>query len=52
MYVEFWWGNLKTRDHLEDLGLDGRILTFKSLAVSFRTNRFNIPNFYMALSLL
>ena len=21
-----WWGNLKERDHLEDLGLDGRIL--------------------------
>ena len=27
-------------------------LTFKSLAVSFLTNRFNIQNFYMALSLL
>ena len=27
------------------------ILTFKSLAVSFLTNRFNIQNFYMALSL-
>ena len=27
-------------------------LTFKNLAVSFRTDRFNIPNFYMALSLL
>jgi hypothetical protein len=22
----FGWGNLKTRDHLEDLGIDGRIL--------------------------
>jgi len=22
----FWWGNLEERDHLEDLGLDGRII--------------------------
>jgi len=22
----FWWGNLKGRDHLEDLGVDGRII--------------------------
>jgi len=24
MHVEFWLGNLKERDHLEDLGVDGR----------------------------
>jgi hypothetical protein len=24
--VEFWWGNLKERDYLNDLGTDGRIL--------------------------
>jgi hypothetical protein len=23
---EFWWGNLRERDHLEDLGVDGRII--------------------------
>jgi len=23
---EGWWGDLKERDYLEDLGLDGRIL--------------------------
>jgi hypothetical protein len=22
----FWWGNLRERDHLEDLDVDGRIL--------------------------
>jgi len=30
MYTGFWWVNLKDRDHLEDLDLDGRIiLTFE-----------------------
>jgi hypothetical protein len=24
MYREFWWGNLKERDYLEDPGVDGR----------------------------
>jgi hypothetical protein len=22
----FWWGNLRERDHLEDLGADGRTI--------------------------
>jgi len=22
----FWWGNLRVRDHLEGLGVDGRII--------------------------
>ena len=22
----FWWGDLRKRDHLEDLGIDGRII--------------------------
>ena len=26
MYTGFWWGNLRERDHLEDLGVDGRII--------------------------
>jgi len=25
-YTGFWWGNLRKRDHLEDQGLDARII--------------------------
>jgi hypothetical protein len=25
-YTGFWWGNLRERDHVVDLGVDGRIL--------------------------
>jgi len=25
-YNEFWWGNLRVRDHLGDPGVDGRII--------------------------
>jgi hypothetical protein len=24
VHTGFWWGNLNERDHLEDLGVDGR----------------------------
>jgi hypothetical protein len=26
MYAGFWWGNLRERDHLEESGMDGRII--------------------------
>jgi len=25
-YTRFWWGNLRERNHLEDTGVDGRII--------------------------
>jgi len=26
IYTRFWWGNLRERAHLEDSGVDGRII--------------------------
>jgi hypothetical protein len=26
LYTGFWWGNLREKDHLEDPGLEGRII--------------------------
>jgi len=26
VHTEFWWWDLRERDHLEDLGIDGSIL--------------------------
>jgi hypothetical protein len=26
VYAGFWWGNLRGRNHLEDRGVDGRII--------------------------
>jgi hypothetical protein len=26
VHIVFWWGELRESDHLEDLGIDGRII--------------------------
>jgi hypothetical protein len=26
VHTEFWWGDLREKDYLEDLGIDGRII--------------------------
>jgi len=26
MYTGFWWGNLRERDNLEDLSVDGKVI--------------------------
>ena len=26
MHTGFWWGNLRERDHLESLSIDGRVV--------------------------
>jgi hypothetical protein len=39
-HQSIWWGNLRERDHLEDPGLDGRIIvrwTFRKWDVGART---------------
>jgi len=26
VYIGFWWGNLRDRDHLEDPGAEGKLI--------------------------
>jgi hypothetical protein len=28
VHIAFWWGNLRERNHLKDLGIDGRIFQY------------------------
>jgi hypothetical protein len=30
-YTGFWWGNVRARDHLEDVTVDGKIILNRSL---------------------
>jgi len=34
-YTGFWWGNLRERDHLEDLGIDERIILIQGVTQKF-----------------
>lgn len=35
MHIKLWWENLKERDRLEDLGIDGRVIFEWILKTSF-----------------
>jgi len=42
VYTGFWWGNLWERDHLEDPGVDGRLILrwiFRNLYVGYGLDR-------------
>lgn len=36
MRIEFWWGNLKVRNHLEDLGRGARIIIKRNIKIRLK----------------
>jgi len=34
MHTGFWWGNLRERNHFEDLGLEGKIILKLTLKIA------------------
>jgi hypothetical protein len=41
--TEFWWGNIKARDHLENIGADGKILLTLSDPMSDLVRHYDFP---------
>lgn len=41
MHVGFWWGNLKVRNHLEDLGRDARIILKRNIKIRLEGMNWN-----------
>jgi len=39
-YTGFWWGSLRERDQLEDLGIDGRIILIQGATQKFTDELF------------
>ena len=41
MHMGFWWGNLKVRDHLEDLGRDVRVIIKRNIKIRSEGRNWN-----------
>jgi len=41
MHIGFWWGNLKVRSHLEDLGRDARIIIKRNIKIRLEGMNWN-----------
>ena len=48
MHTGFWWGDLREVDHLEDLGVDGRIITNSmEQSPSWKADRFSARQIFL-----